>query len=230
MADERRQRMEDPAPRAVLRKASFSGKPSTPWSPDGSVHDFMHAKCVVADDVVFVGSFNLSRSGERNAENVLEIESAAIADTPDRIRRRRSAPSYPPATVPAAQPAAEADDPGLVELDVRRRLVVLAAVALTVAGAATAARLPGAAHCRVFPAANPWNQRVDTLPVATNSKAIVSSIGATGHLHPDFGSGLWDGSPIGIPITVVGARPRARRCPSTTPTRATRARTRSRRT
>ena len=29
---------------------------------------------------MFVGSFNLSRSGEKNAENVLEIEDAAIAD------------------------------------------------------------------------------------------------------------------------------------------------------
>jgi len=85
---------------AVLQKAPFSGKPSTPWSADGSVHDFMHAKCVVADDVVFVGSFNLSRSGERNAENVLEIESPAIADQlaafVDTIRAR-----YPTATVPA---------------------------------------------------------------------------------------------------------------------------------
>jgi phosphatidylserine/phosphatidylglycerophosphate/cardiolipin synthase-like enzyme len=85
---------------AVLRKAPFAGKPSTPWSPDGSLHDFMHAKCVVADDVVFVGSFNLSRSGERNAENVLEIESPAIANTlasfVDGIRVR-----YPTATIPA---------------------------------------------------------------------------------------------------------------------------------
>ena len=40
----------------------------------------MHAKVVVADDVAFVGSFNFSRSGERNAENVLEIHDAAIAD------------------------------------------------------------------------------------------------------------------------------------------------------
>ena len=57
----------------------------------------------------------------------------------------------------------------------------------------------------MFPATNAWNQRVDTLPVASGSSATVSSIGANGHLHPDFGSGLWDGSPIGIPITVVGA-------------------------
>ncbi len=57
----------------------FSGKHSTPYGA-GSVHDFMHAKVTVADDVVFTGSFNLSRSGERNAENVLEIHDAALAD------------------------------------------------------------------------------------------------------------------------------------------------------
>jgi phosphatidylserine/phosphatidylglycerophosphate/cardiolipin synthase-like enzyme len=58
----------------------FTGKLSTPWSADGSVHDFMHAKVTVADDTLFVGSFNLSRSGEQNAENVLEIEDPAQAD------------------------------------------------------------------------------------------------------------------------------------------------------
>jgi phosphatidylserine/phosphatidylglycerophosphate/cardiolipin synthase-like enzyme len=60
-------------------KAPFSAKPSTPWG-EGSVHDFMHAKVTVIDDVVFTGSFNLSRSGERNAENVLEIEDPALAE------------------------------------------------------------------------------------------------------------------------------------------------------
>jgi phosphatidylserine/phosphatidylglycerophosphate/cardiolipin synthase-like enzyme len=40
----------------------------------------MHAKVTVADDVAFVGSFNLSHSGELNAENVLEIADSAIAD------------------------------------------------------------------------------------------------------------------------------------------------------
>lgn len=58
----------------------FTGKPSTPWQPGGGLHDFMHAKVCICDDVVFVGSFNLSRSGERNAENVLEIHDAALAD------------------------------------------------------------------------------------------------------------------------------------------------------
>jgi phosphatidylserine/phosphatidylglycerophosphate/cardiolipin synthase-like enzyme len=57
----------------------FTGKNSTPYG-DGTVHDFMHAKVCVCDDTVFVGSFNLSRSGEKNAENVLEIRDAAIAD------------------------------------------------------------------------------------------------------------------------------------------------------
>ena len=60
--------------------APFSCKPSTPWRPEGSAHDFMHAKVTVADDVVFTGSFNLSRSGERNAEDVLEIHDPALAD------------------------------------------------------------------------------------------------------------------------------------------------------
>ena len=63
----------------VLEGAQFTGKRSTPYAP-GSLHDFMHAKVTVADDTVFLGSFNLSRSGERNAENVLEIADAALAD------------------------------------------------------------------------------------------------------------------------------------------------------
>jgi phosphatidylserine/phosphatidylglycerophosphate/cardiolipin synthase-like enzyme len=58
---------------------AFHGKRSTPYAP-GAVHDYMHAKVTVADDTVFVGSFNLSRSGEENAENVLEIADAQLAD------------------------------------------------------------------------------------------------------------------------------------------------------
>jgi phosphatidylserine/phosphatidylglycerophosphate/cardiolipin synthase-like enzyme len=59
--------------------AAFTGKRSTPYAP-GAIHDYMHAKVTVADDVVFLGSFNLSRSGEENAENVLEIADAALAE------------------------------------------------------------------------------------------------------------------------------------------------------
>jgi phosphatidylserine/phosphatidylglycerophosphate/cardiolipin synthase-like enzyme len=64
---------------SVLEHAEFSGKPSTRYTP-GSVHDFMHAKVTVADDRVFAGSFNLSRSGEQNAENVLEVRDPELAD------------------------------------------------------------------------------------------------------------------------------------------------------
>jgi phosphatidylserine/phosphatidylglycerophosphate/cardiolipin synthase-like enzyme len=68
-----------PLLQTIIANASFSAKRSTPWSPDG-VQDFMHAKVVVADDVSFVGSFNFSRSGERNAENVLELHDAGLSD------------------------------------------------------------------------------------------------------------------------------------------------------
>ena len=44
--------------------------------------------------------------------------------------------------------------------------------------AASAARLPAAPACPVFPATSPWNQRVDKLPVAANSDRIVAAIGA----------------------------------------------------
>jgi phosphatidylserine/phosphatidylglycerophosphate/cardiolipin synthase-like enzyme len=40
----------------------------------------MHAKVVVADDYLFTGSYNLSHSGEENAENVIEVADAALAD------------------------------------------------------------------------------------------------------------------------------------------------------
>jgi phosphatidylserine/phosphatidylglycerophosphate/cardiolipin synthase-like enzyme len=59
----------------------------------------MHAKVVVSDDVVFAGSFNLSHSGELNAENVLELADAKLADELatyiDDVRRR-----YPPVDLP----------------------------------------------------------------------------------------------------------------------------------
>ncbi len=71
------------------------------------------------------------------------------------------------------------------------------------AGAFAAAALAG---CPLFPADYPTNQRVDTLPVASNSDAIVRSIGLDDHVHADFGSGRWEGKPIGIPFTVVNRR------------------------
>ncbi|HEX2738514.1 MAG TPA: phospholipase D-like domain-containing protein [Acidimicrobiia bacterium] len=54
-------------------------KASTPYAP-GAVHDYMHAKLVVCDDVLITGSYNCSHSGEMNAENVVEIHGAELAD------------------------------------------------------------------------------------------------------------------------------------------------------
>jgi phosphatidylserine/phosphatidylglycerophosphate/cardiolipin synthase-like enzyme len=93
-----------PLLQAIVEKAGLSGKPSTPWSPDG-VQDFMHAKVVVADDVSFVGSFNFSRSGERNAENVLEIHDPETAATLARYVEEVAA-RYPRATLPEIAVAA----------------------------------------------------------------------------------------------------------------------------
>jgi hypothetical protein len=59
------------------------------------------------------------------------------------------------------------------------------------------------AGCPLFPADNAWNRRVDGLPVAPNSARLIRSIGLDDHFHADFGSGRWDGGPIGIPFTVV---------------------------
>ncbi len=84
----------------------------------------------------------------------------------------------------------------------RIALFALGVLALGVA-AASAARLPQAPACPVFPATSPWNQRVDKLPVAPNSSRVVAATGAADNVHADFGSGLWEGGPIGIPITVV---------------------------
>ena len=59
------------------------------------------------------------------------------------------------------------------------------------------------AGCPTFPADNHWNQRVDGLPVHDNSGAIMRSIGLEETVHPDFGSGRYEGRRIGIPYKVV---------------------------
>jgi hypothetical protein len=82
------------------------------------------------------------------------------------------------------------------------KLLAAAALALALTGAA-ASPPPQIAGCPVFPAASPWNERVDKLPVAAGSDALIRSIGLDTSVHADFGSGLWDGSRIGIPFVVV---------------------------
>ena len=90
---------------------AFSGKRSEPWEV-GSLHNFMHAKVVVADETVFAGSFNLSHSGEKNAENVVEIRDVELAGQlaayVDEVRARypalTSAPSGSPPRAGGAAP------------------------------------------------------------------------------------------------------------------------------
>jgi hypothetical protein len=95
---------------------------------------------------------------------------------------------------------------------VRRFALALACLSLIAAVAVpalvSAHPLPTAPGCPVFPANNPWNQRVDRLPVAKNSAKLIASIGLNDPVHPDFGSGLYNGEPIGIPYTVVSSSTR----------------------
>jgi phosphatidylserine/phosphatidylglycerophosphate/cardiolipin synthase-like enzyme len=97
--DNPRSRWKIPLLVQALEATPFAGKRSTPYAPD-AVHDYMHAKITVADDTTFIGSFNLSRSGEQNAENVLEIADPALADRMaayiDEIRAR-----YPLVEIPS---------------------------------------------------------------------------------------------------------------------------------
>ncbi len=58
--------------------------------------------------------------------------------------------------------------------------------------------------CSIFPTDNPWNTDISSAPLDANSANYIASIGADDHLHPDFGT-FYDGGPIGIPFTTVGA-------------------------
>src|SRR3954447_26680828 len=118
-----------------------------------------------------------------------------------RARSPRADPRRPRslASCGCAPPVARRQNDGM------RRLLAASAVLLASLGAGLAAGHPpkGAPKCAVFPKSNPWNQRVDKLPLVGNSAAIVGSIGASGGVHADFGSGLYEGAPIGIPFTTV---------------------------
>ena len=89
-------------------------------------------------------------------------------------------------------------------LGAARGIALTTAVACGLAAAPAGARLPATAHhrhrsrqairsaaeggCPIFPADNPLNQEVTSLPQSPNSQAYVESIGLTAHLHPDFGN------------------------------------------
>ena len=91
----------------------------------------------------------------------------------------------------------------------QRRLLLIGAGALALVASAVgstpsdAAPLPGATSCPMFPSNSFWRADVSALPVHAQSGTWVGSIGTTAKLKADFGSGLWDGGPIGIPYTTV---------------------------
>jgi phosphatidylserine/phosphatidylglycerophosphate/cardiolipin synthase-like enzyme len=63
----------------IILRAGLIGEDSTPYTPTGR-HNFMHNKVLVIDDTVITGSYNFSRSAQFNAENILFIESAPLAE------------------------------------------------------------------------------------------------------------------------------------------------------
>ncbi len=63
------------------------------------------------------------------------------------------------------------------------------------------ARGPREYGCPIFPASNPLNEDISHAPVDPHSAAYIASIGASLHLHADFGSN----PSYGIPYVVVGA-------------------------
>jgi hypothetical protein len=103
-----------------------------------------------------------------------------------------------PSNSPTTTVQANADPSALIQDD---PLVYLPLVLRPQAG-------PQVAGCAIFPSDNIWNTPVDTLPVDPTSEAYVATIGAHATMHPDFGSGTWEGGPIGIPyIDVPGSQP-----------------------
>ena len=97
-------------------------------------------------------------------------------------------PGSPPAPAPPA-PAPPAPPPGSSGYGDFRGAALGAGAALNGAVA--------------FPADNAWNADISAAPVDPNSAALIASIGLDTGLHPDFGAGLYNGAPIGIPYVVV---------------------------
>ncbi len=59
-----------------------------------------------------------------------------------------------------------------------------------------------AENIQVFPSDNPWNKDISNEPLDPYNTQIIAGI-STPVIKADFGSGLWQGAPIGIPYIVV---------------------------
>jgi len=87
--------------------------------------------------------------------------------------------------------------------------LVLTAASVTAVPAAGAAPVPRVGNCPIFTPDNQWNKRVDRLPTLRGSSKVIRRIGPGLPLHPDFGSGRWQGGLIGMPFTIVGRAQRS---------------------
>ena len=93
----------------------------------------------------------------------------------------------PKAGEPTTEPVTAEEETQAVEPTVQEQIVTEANIA----------------NCPMFPANNYWNTPVDSLPTHSQSDAWIESIGSAEEFHMDFGSGEWDGGPIGIPFNIV---------------------------
>jgi hypothetical protein len=86
-------------------------------------------------------------------------------------------------------------------------ILIIATLSILILGVSTTRSAPQTpptlGGCPVLPADNIWNVPIDTLPLDPHSNAYINTIGANENVHADFGSGEWDGAPIGIPYIVV---------------------------
>lgn len=75
-------------------------------------------------------------------------------------------------------------------------------------GTACTATKAAAENIQIFPASNPWNLDISNAPVDPYNTQIIAGISSPA-IKADFGSGLWQGAPIGIPYVVVcGSQPK----------------------
>ncbi len=80
---------------------------------------------------------------------------------------------------------------------------ILTTLIVSIAGAVAYGQPPQVGGCAVFPANNVWNTPIDRAPLDANSAVYIATIGAAKPLVSDFGSGLYQRAPIGIPFIVV---------------------------
>lgn len=154
------------------------------------------ALLVAGNVILCLGAFIfylLSSSPQTVTLQIAQVPSSTLMPvTNEPVRATYAAPAST-ATNQAFSAASSSVTPTIAPLKTNTPLVASS-------GSASSPTLGG---CPIFPANNVWNTRIDTLPVDANSTTYINAIGANTSLHPDFGSSLWQGAPIGIPFNLV---------------------------